>query len=177
MNMNTCRIFTKVLFVLLAFPFLAYGQLKCYPPAQPPPCVAFGLTTTPVTNSNTASYYNNSGDHFRPYSTSASGPFSAQWPELQQFAYNPIPVTFNPTVPGTYSGSVSATYEDEVYTGNFITITITASGEFAAPGFVNPKYLVVGVWYAPPGSQSNACYGSNTVVGNSTSVSSSFSLG
>ena len=42
-------------------------------------------------------------------------------------------------------------------------------------GSINPKYKIVGVQYAPPGSMSNVTYGDNTVVGSSTSVASSFS--
>jgi len=54
-----------------------------------------------------------------------------------------------------------------------------ASAEFYAPvpgitGFVNPKYVVVGVTYAPPGPQSSVTYSNSTFVGNTTTVNSSF---
>jgi hypothetical protein len=42
-------------------------------------------------------------------------------------------------------------------------------------GFVNPKYVVVGVTYAPPGSSSYVQYGNTISVGNTTDISSSFS--
>lgn len=42
-------------------------------------------------------------------------------------------------------------------------------------GWVNPKYQIIGVMYAPPGSKSTVTYAENSVVGNTTSVSSSFS--
>lgn len=42
-------------------------------------------------------------------------------------------------------------------------------------GFVNPKYVILGVTYAPPGPGSNVTYTSSTAVGNTTTVSSSFS--
>jgi hypothetical protein len=41
-------------------------------------------------------------------------------------------------------------------------------------GFINPKYLVVGVIYAPPGSSSYVQYTDLTSVGNTTTNSSSF---
>jgi hypothetical protein len=44
-------------------------------------------------------------------------------------------------------------------------------------GFVNPKYVVVGITYAPPGSGSNVTYGNTTTVGNTTMIGSSFQSG
>jgi len=41
-------------------------------------------------------------------------------------------------------------------------------------GYVSPKYLVIGVQYAPPGSHSNVTYTNSTTTGTSTSFSSSF---
>jgi hypothetical protein len=42
-------------------------------------------------------------------------------------------------------------------------------------GFVTPKYVVLSVLYAPPGSSSSVDYGTSTNLGTSTSTSSSFS--
>jgi hypothetical protein len=44
-------------------------------------------------------------------------------------------------------------------------------------GWINPKYKIIGVMYAPPGSKSTVTYGDNNVVGSSTQFSSSFSGG
>jgi hypothetical protein len=41
-------------------------------------------------------------------------------------------------------------------------------------GFINPKYVVVGVTYAPPGSSSSVTYANTTMVGNTTNISTSF---
>jgi hypothetical protein len=41
-------------------------------------------------------------------------------------------------------------------------------------GMLNPKYLVLGIAYAPPGSHSNVDYGTSTMFGTSTDISSSF---
>jgi hypothetical protein len=41
-------------------------------------------------------------------------------------------------------------------------------------GYVNPKYVVVGVTYAPPGPSSSVTYTGSTLVGNTTTTSSSF---
>jgi len=42
-------------------------------------------------------------------------------------------------------------------------------------GFITPKYVVVGVTYAPPGTSSNVQYTGTTSVGNTTTISNSFS--
>jgi hypothetical protein len=42
-------------------------------------------------------------------------------------------------------------------------------------GYVNPKYAVVSLMYAPPGPASSASYANNTVVGSTTSTTSSIS--
>jgi hypothetical protein len=41
-------------------------------------------------------------------------------------------------------------------------------------GFINPKYVVVGVTYAPPGSNSSVTYANTTMVGTTTNISTSF---
>jgi hypothetical protein len=41
-------------------------------------------------------------------------------------------------------------------------------------GFVSPKYLVLGVQYAPPGSKSTVNYGDSTMTGTSTTFMNSF---
>ena len=45
----------------------------------------------------------------------------------------------------------------------------------AFQGFVDPKYIIVGVTYAPPGPSSNVTYTGTTSIGNTSSISSSFS--
>src|SRR5262249_29060313 len=52
---------------------------------------------------------------------------------------------------------------------------INISQPTTSTGFVNPKFLIVGVLYAPPGASSTATYGNNTVVGNSSEVDNTFS--
>ena len=42
-------------------------------------------------------------------------------------------------------------------------------------GFVNPKFVIVGVTYAPPGPSSNVTYTNSTFVGNTTTTTGSFS--
>jgi hypothetical protein len=48
------------------------------------------------------------------------------------------------------------------------------SGPVPVTGFINPKYIVVGVTYAPPGSSSSVTYTNTTSVGDTTTISSSF---
>ncbi len=50
-------------------------------------------------------------------------------------------------------------------------------GTTSLAGYVNPKFRIVGVMYAPPGSKSTVTYADNNVVGASTSFSTSFSNG
>lgn len=94
------------------------------------------------------------------------------------------------TVP--LSGSVTSVYDGEgigtcpadsfpsvTLTGGGVEVAFTPSGSTGGSavygGFINPKYLIASVMYAPPGTKSTVSYGKNTVVGNSTSVTSSFS--
>ena len=50
-------------------------------------------------------------------------------------------------------------------------------GAQAFSGHVNPKYIVVGVTYAPPGHLSTVAYGHSTSLGTTTANSSSFAHG
>jgi len=172
--MKVCSILSRVLILLLGFPFLAKAQLQCYQT----PCVQFGtVTNVPATNSN-ASYYNNYYSQLQLDSWGGSGsPFSGQWPQtIGYYAYASIPVTFSPIAAGTYSGSVSATYHAVMDFTYHVTITITASGTYAfsASGYVAPKYVILGVTYAPPGPQSYVDYTNSTFVSSTTSLNSSF---
>ena len=68
-----------------------------------------------------------------------------------------------------------------VYTLNFTSENggngSVSSTQTGYGGFVNPKYVVVGVTYAPPGSSSYVQYGNTTMIGNTTKISNSFSSG
>jgi hypothetical protein len=45
------------------------------------------------------------------------------------------------------------------------------------PGYINPKYVILGVTYAPPGPQSFVDYSNSTLLGSTVSISSSFATG
>lgn len=64
-------------------------------------------------------------------------------------------------------------------TGGGVEVAFTPSGQTGGSavyeGFINPKYVIVGVMYSPPGSSSTVTYGNDAEVGSSTSVASSFS--
>jgi hypothetical protein len=62
---------------------------------------------------------------------------------------------------GGYSGATVLASTDE-YTFNQVS------------GSMNPKYLILGVFYAPPGSKSNVNYQNNTSVGTTSTLSSTF---
>lgn len=165
---------TCVIALLFLFSFAASAQSYCYNS----PC-QFSETGT-VPQSETFVYTNSNFYFLEDPQPSSNGPFSAQWPsEIQDNQYQvDIPITFSPTSPGTYSGSVSATYIEELPNCcQPVTITLNINAQWGnpAPGFINPKYVILGVVYAPPGNSSTVSYGSNTVVGTSASVGSSFS--
>lgn len=90
-----------------------------------------------------------------------------------------------------YPLSVSATWNTNLLTtdpntGNLVPVftgpayapsaPAALSGGKDAPvqGFINPKYIITGVTYAPPGQQSNVTYADSTMVGNTTNLSSSY---
>lgn len=62
---------------------------------------------------------------------------------------------------------------DIVFTPN-TSYTGYATVEQGATGYVNPKYVVVGVVYAPPGPNSSVTYANSTLVGSTTNTTSSF---
>jgi hypothetical protein len=83
--------------------------------------------------------------------------------------------------PGASPSVLSLTYDPS---GEACTISFTPSGGSGSAsdscvanvqGYINPKYVVVGVTYAPPGASSNVTYTNTTSVGNTTTISNSFS--
>src|SRR5256885_8952203 len=76
------------------------------------------------------------------------------------------PSSVGPTI--TYNGS-GYTLVIRPTVGGSLIVTVTV------PGYVNPKYVVAGVTYAPPGPQSFVNYGNSTLVSNTSSLSNSFS--
>lgn len=48
------------------------------------------------------------------------------------------------------------------------------SATITVPGYVNPKYVVVGVIYAPPGSKSVVTYTNSNTISNTSSVTNTF---
>src|SRR5438874_3793883 len=67
-----------------------------------------------------------------------------------------------------------------VVNGTGFTINFhPCSGSFCTaniiyPGYINPKYVILGVTYAPPGPQSFVDYSNSTLLGSTVSISSSF---
>lgn len=66
------------------------------------------------------------------------------------------------------NGAIVGQYVDAAHNGHgFLYST-------GVQGYINPKYMIVGVTYAPPGSQSSVTYTDSALVGNSTTIKSSF---
>lgn len=51
---------------------------------------------------------------------------------------------------------------------------VTFTGTYGEPMYLRPKYIVIGVIYAPPGSASTATYGTGFMSGTTTNLSQSF---
>jgi hypothetical protein len=90
----------------------------------------------------------------------------------------PATFTWKPASAGSYTVYCSADYSGNyangtVYTGD-ITVPVNAA-PVGVRGLVYPKFLVVGVTYAPPGASSDVQYTNTTSVGTTTTYSSSFS--
>jgi hypothetical protein len=62
-----------------------------------------------------------------------------------------------------------------VITFNPVNNSGNATASYYVQGFINPKYVIVGVTYAPPGPSSNVTYTNATSIGNTSTISSSFS--
>lgn len=82
-----------------------------------------------------------------------------------------IPVNIR-NAPGTYTITGQAWFSGT--TINLASTTFTVKG---LQGFVNPKYVVLGITYAPPGPSSHVAYTTSTLVGNTTTVKNSFKSG
>ena len=56
--------------------------------------------------------------------------------------------------------------------------TLTGGTDLTVQGYINPKYLIMGVTYAPPGgSASSVSYQTTNVVGNTSTITNSFTEG
>lgn len=66
------------------------------------------------------------------------------------------------------NGTIVGSYSDAA--GNFHGFFY----DYGVQGYINPKYMIVGVTYAPPGSQSSVTYTDSVLVGNSTTIKDSF---
>jgi deoxycytidylate deaminase len=60
------------------------------------------------------------------------------------------------------------------FNSSYLSTAEVYNGPVPVTGFINPKYIVVGVTYAPPGSASSVTYTNTTSVGDTTTISSSF---
>ncbi len=75
-------------------------------------------------------------------------------------------------------GANITTSLDTVSTDGLYYLKATGGTGTVAPngvtGFVNPRYVVVGVTYAPPGTSSSVTYTNSTLVGNTSTTTGSF---
>lgn len=81
--------------------------------------------------------------------------------------------TFNDTLPGDRTVQINAPLGDD---GGGSSQTSTGVSYTVPGGSLYPKYQVLAVWYAPPGSKSSTDYGTSTAMGSSKSWENSFSM-
>lgn len=75
----------------------------------------------------------------------------------------------------TYSGGVASwTWVGAAYTYSGSSATFSVTHSAPPEGFLDVKYKIVGVTYAPPGTRSFVSYGNSLQIGSSTANSSSF---
>ena len=87
---------------------------------------------------------------------------------------SPRSTTLTFSGPGPFSIPVGFNYEPECPNEIY---QVTFTGTYALPGYIDPKFVVVGVTYAPPGPSASTFvqYTNSTTVGNTSTLSSSFS--
>lgn len=85
--------------------------------------------------------------------------------------------------PGGLSCPKAGASPNPLVLGNGYTIDFFATGSgqgnasISIPGYINPKYVVVGVTYAPPGPSSSVDYTKSTAVSNSSDSTKTFGSG
>jgi hypothetical protein len=79
------------------------------------------------------------------------------------------------TTSSLIAGSYTAKCQVGLSDSSSVSFTIQLAQSTGVQGFVNPKYVVVGITYAPPGPSSYVQYTGTTSVGSTTAISSSFS--
>jgi hypothetical protein len=176
--MRNCRMPLHVSVLLLfAFPLLAYGQIHDYPleVSNTDPVIT-AVNGVPGTDAVTLTWLG--PGQIQITSVALPAHFSeTSCTTLNQNGSCQMNITYSPateTAPPV-SGYIyiNYTYSYNGEKGNQQSV-IGVTGDAVLSGFVNPKYKIVGVMYAPPGSKSAVTYANNSVVGSSTTVTNSF---
>jgi hypothetical protein len=121
------------------------------------------------------------GSHSCPVSFYWGTSATSQPNNLIQTTYSLAPkITWTPPSAGTFYLYAISNYPNNLPqygppTGTNKVTEVVNSNQVT--GFINPKYLVVGVTYAPPGPSSNVTYTNSTLVGNTTKTTNTFSSG
>jgi hypothetical protein len=162
------------LLFFVVLPLFVYAQNEEQLP------LAFG-TVTQSTTKNVNFGPNYGGSTYQLCSITSPSPYSIvtyQEPVAPGNSFTAV-VQFDPTASGTYSDTIYLYYTTTTCPNTNLTLQINATGTYnaTATGYVNPKYLIMGVTYAPPGgnAQSYASYSDTSFVGNTSTNTSSFS--
>src|SRR5579863_1586853 len=91
---------------------------------------------------------------------------------------SPTSTTLTFSKPGPFSIQVAFNYEPEC-PGELYEVTFTGTYAPSVAGYIDPKFVVVGVTYAPPGPSANTyvSYTNSALVGVTNTVSQSFKSG
>jgi hypothetical protein len=81
---------------------------------------------------------------------------------------------WTPTAVGTYTVQCGVLIGSTNVLSGTVQVPVANPPPPTYPGFINPKYVVVGVIYAPPGASSYVQYADTTSIGNTATLSNSF---
>jgi hypothetical protein len=167
------KVVSAVLFLFLLCPTLIHAQEEGVLP------LAFGSVTKPATSTV------NFGPNYSSTETLCSVTITAPFSIVTET--NPVPlgdnfyvsVEFAPTASGTYSDAILLHYSNGSCSGGGnLTLQINATGSYTGSSpitaYINPKYVVVGVTYAPPGPSSSVTYSDSLFIGTTITTTSSF---
>lgn len=106
-----------------------------------------------------------------------SGPFTLTAPtEVCQGGYVNVSGAFDPSAIDMYGAQPQFNYQYIGAPGG-VTVQIGASGNYVHTGYINPKYIVEAVIYAPPGGNSFVDYTNSTTVSSTTTITRTFISG
>lgn len=152
---------------------LSTGYVSYYSVYTPKTCVVRGKYTYHYDLTNVSQFvYNPPSGGQIPINDASGFPISFSITQASPGPnYPPCPTNGVHGPPGTL---LDHNYQVYVYADNN-SLSIKADYASGTFGYINPKYVVTDVRYAPPGSKSTAVYTNSTTVSSTLGLSSTFS--